>query len=229
MLLLEQRTLDKTGWQNKIASMKPDGQSNTPPNYTRRMLWVFVGQLMLIAAFFIWNDSIPSLINRIIAAAAIIFPVIAYLTLFAQPSVRQAWRWVFREFYRFALSIPSVLKYWFSFKTVVRLARLVRSMKTFPKSLDGWLAFCLLPFKTYIVVTIPFIYISLKIYALFHPLRRETLESGDIFLEGYLISFLVLLLGALLQALICRAGRATQTLGIFLLGIIYFFVLAGRL
>ena len=192
------------------------------------MLWVFVGQLILIAAWFLWNEAIPSWINYVIAATVIIFPVIAYSTLLAQPSVRQAWRWLLREFYLFALLIPPALKHWFSFRTVVSLVRLVRSLKTFPESLDGWIALCLLPFKTYIMVTIPIIFISLKICARFYPLRRGTLESGGIFLEGYLLSFLVLLIGALLQALICRAGRATQTLGIFLLGIIYFFVLAGR-
>jgi hypothetical protein len=193
------------------------------------MLWVLVGQLILMVALFVWYDCFPSWVNRIIMAAVILIPPMAYLTVLAQPSVRQSWRWLFRELCLFALLIPPAVKQLFSFRTIANLAHLVRSMKPYPESLDGWIALCLFPFKTYIVVTIPYIYISLKIYALFHPLSPGTLESGGVFLEGYLLSFLVLLLGALVQALICRAGRATQTLGIFLLGIIYFFVLAGRL
>jgi len=192
------------------------------------MLWVFVGQLILIAAWFIWNDSIPSWVNYIIAATAIIFPVIAYLTLLAQPSVRQAWRWVFREFYLFALSISPALKYWFSFRTVVNLVRLVRSLKTFPESMDGWIALCLLPFKTYIIVALPFSLVCVKVFSFFHPARRDYWELEDLLEVGYFISVVLLLPGALLQALVCRSGRASQTMFIFLLGVLILLLLMPR-
>ena len=215
--------------RNRVSNVKRDGTMKAPPNHTRRMLCVLVGQVLLIAALFVWNDLFPSWVNQIIVITLIFFPPLAYLTVLAQSSVRQEWRWLFRELYLFALLIPPAMKHLFSFRTIVSLARLVRSMKPYPESLDGWVTLCLFPFKTYIVVAYPFTYISMKLFLLFSPMRREFWGLGEIIVEGYLLSLVILLLGALLQALICRAGRATQTLGIFLLGIIILFVLFGRL
>jgi hypothetical protein len=46
----------ETGRRITFTDVKPDGQVNTPPNYTRRMIGVFAGQVMLIAAWFVWSD-----------------------------------------------------------------------------------------------------------------------------------------------------------------------------
>ena len=150
----------------------------------------------------------------------------AYLSLLAKPSFRQAWRWVFQEFYRFALSIPSAFKYWFSFRTVARLVRLVLSLKTFPESMDGWIALCLLPFKTCVVATFPIIWAFEKINSFFQPYGKTSWPSFELVFQCYLISLLALLLGALVQAIFCRAGRATTTLRFFTLGFVLLFVSA---
>jgi hypothetical protein len=56
------------------------------------MLFVFVGQMVLIVALFAWNNFFPLWLNRVIAATVILFPPLAYLTVLARPSMRQAWR-----------------------------------------------------------------------------------------------------------------------------------------
>ena len=202
---------------------------NPPPNYTRRMLWMFVGQVMFMAALFVWSDILPLWASRIIVATVILFPPTAYLTVLAQPSVRRAWVGLFRDFYLFALSIPPALKYWFSFRTVAILLRSVYTLRVLPDSLDGWIALGLLPFKTCIVATFPIIWIFEKIAShssSFRPYGRTLGLSYESIFQIYLISLLALFLGALLQSIFCGAGRATTTLRFFLLGLILPLVLA---
>jgi hypothetical protein len=121
------------------------------------MLLVFVGQVMLIATLFVWGDFFPSWVNRIVVATVVLFPPMAYLTVLAQPSVRQAWRSLMRDCYLFAITIPPAVVRLFSLATVKELVRFVMSLKPMPNTVDEWITFCVLPFKTYVVVTIPMI------------------------------------------------------------------------
>ena len=187
------------------------------------MLWVFVGQMMLMVALFVWNDCFPSWVNRIIMATVILFPLMAYLTVLAQPSVRQAWRSLLRDCYLFAVSIPPAIARLFSFATVVKLVQIVTSLKPFPETADDWIALVLFPFKTYIFVAFPFVWLCVKFATLFHPVGRELGDVLFIIYLGYLFSIAILILGSLLQALVCRSGRATQTIYFILLGFVLLF------
>jgi hypothetical protein len=195
-----------------------DKQANKLPNFTRRMLWVFVGQMMLMVALFVWNDCFPSWVNRIIMATVILFPLMVYLTVLAEPSVRQAWRSLLRDCYLFAVSIPPAIARLFSFATVVKLAQIVASLKPFPETKDDWIALILLPFKTCIVVTFPMIWVFGKIISYFQLYGRASWPSYELIFQCYLISLLALLVGALFQSIFCRAGRATTTSLFFFVG-----------
>jgi hypothetical protein len=199
-------------------------QADKLPNYTRRILLVFVGQMLLIAVLFVWSDFFPSWVNWIIAATVILFPPTAYLTVLAQPSVRQAWRSLMRDCYLFAIIIPPAVVRLFSLATVKELVRFVMSLKPMPNTVDEWITFCVLPFKTYVVVTIPMIWTFAKIISHFRPYVRASSPSFQLIFQCYLISLLALLFGALLQGIFCRPGRATTTLRYFLLGIVLLFV-----
>ncbi len=153
-------------------------------------------------------------------AMVILFPLMAYLTVLAQPSVRQAWRSLLRDCYLFAVSIPPAIARLFSFATVMKLVQIVTSLKPFPETKDDWIALVLLPFKTCIVVTFPMIWVFGKIISYFHLYGRTFWLSYELIIQCYLISLLALLVGALLQSIFCRAGRATTTLGFFLLGFV---------
>jgi len=106
----------------------------------------------------------------------------------------------------------------------MKLVRFVASHKPMPTTTDEWITFCVLPFKTCVAVTIPMIWAFEKIISHFQPYGRATSPPFQLIFQYYLISFLALLSGALLQAVSCRPGRATTTLRYFLLGIVLLFV-----
>ena len=188
------------------------------------MLWGLVGQLILMVALFVWNDCFPSWVNRIILAMVILIPPMAYLTVLSQPSVRQAWRSLLRDCYTFAITIPPAVVRLFSLATVKRLVMFVLSLKPIPNTVDEWITCCVLPFKTYVVATIPMIWVFAKIISYFRPYVSTTAPAFALIFQFYLISMLALLFGALLQAIFCRVGRATTTLRYFLFGIVLLFV-----
>ena len=188
------------------------------------MLWVLVGQLTLMVALFAWNDCFPSWANRMIMALVILIPPIAYLTVLAQPSVRQAWRSLLRDCYLSAVTIPPAVVHLFSLATVKRVVILVMSLKPMPNTVDEWITCCVLPFKTCVVATIPMILVFAKISSRFRLYNSANSPSFELIFQFYLISMSALLFGALLQAIFCRPGRATTTLRYFLLGIVLLFI-----
>ena len=192
------------------------------------MLLVFVAQMLLVIVLFVWSDLFPSWLNRIFIAYVILFPPMAYLTVLARPSMRQAWRGLLLDSWALIFSATVAIAHQFRPATVMKLVRLVTSLKLIPATVDQWITFCVLPFKTCIVATFPMIWIFEKILAhtsFFRPYRRVFGLSYDLIFKCYLISLLALLLGALLQAIFCEAGRATITLRFFLLGSVILFVL----
>jgi hypothetical protein len=206
-----------------------DNQANKLPNFTRRLLLVFVGQMLLVVVLFVWSDFFPSWLNRVIAASVIIFPPLAYLTVLARPAMRKAWRDLLLDSLALIFSAAGATARQFRPATVMKLVRLVTSLKPMPATVDEWITFCVLPFKTCIVATFPMIWIFEKIIshtAYYRPYGRTFGLSFELLFECYLISLLALLLGALLQGIFCRAGRATTTLRFFLAGLVLLFVLA---
>ena len=96
---------------------------------------------------------------RLFAAIAILFTPLAYLVLLKQPPVRAAWLYLFKDFVRFLAVITPAIIHLFSYQSVKQMVRAVISLKKFPDTLDEWITFCVLPFKTCIIVTFPMIWI----------------------------------------------------------------------
>jgi hypothetical protein len=83
-------------------------------------------------------------------------------------------------------------------------------MSIFPKTRDEWIALPLFPFKAWVVVAFPF-YLAVHEYAAAQHVRYGTGGLGEAVIGGYMFSIIVLLLGALIQSIICSRGAATRT------------------
>ena len=91
-------------------------------------------------------------------------------------------------------------------------------MSILPKTRDEWIAAPLLPFKAWVLLG----------YALYFILRSFVTRPiargmGFWVINGYVMSVGVLLIGALIQSIVCSRGAATRTIlyvlvGIFILG-----------
>jgi hypothetical protein len=212
--------------RNRFFNVNTDKQANKLPNFTRRMLLGLVGQMMLLAALFEWSNFFPSWLNRVIVASVILVPPLAYLTVLARPAIRQAWRDLLLDSWALIVTAAVAFARLLRPATVMKLGRLVTSLKPMPATVDEWITLCVLPFKTFIVATFPMIWIFEKIVAhtpYFRPYGRVFGLSYDLIFESYLISLLALLFGAILQGIFCRAGRATTTLRFFFLGFVLLF------
>ena len=193
------------------------------------MLLVFVGQMLLVVVLFVWSDFFPSWFNRVIVTSVIFVLPLAYLTVLARPAMRQAWHALLLDSWTLMASAAVAFARLFRPATVMKLRRLVTSLKPMPATIDELITFCVLPFKTCVVATFPMIWIFEKIIshtAYYRPYGRTFGLSYELLFECFLISLLALLLGALLQGIFCRAGRATTTLRFFLAGLVLLFVLA---
>lgn len=186
---------------------------------------MIAGQTMLLFVILKWSDYFPSWLNRILVLVILISPL-AYLTVFIHPSMRVALRDLALVLWALIFSIVTALIRLLHPATVVKLARFVVSLRALPATVDEWITFCVLPFKTCIVATFPMIWIVGEITSHFHKYGRNYSAAYPLVFQCYLISLLALLLGALLQAVFCHAGRATTTLRFFLLGLVLPFGLA---
>jgi hypothetical protein len=83
-------------------------------------------------------------------------------------------------------------------------------MRIFPKSRDEWVALPLFPFKVWVVTAFPF-YLLMQSLATAQHVRYGTGVFGERVIFGYMVSVLVLLLGALFQSIICERGAATRS------------------
>lgn len=197
------------------------------PNYSRRVMWACVVQVLLVFALFTWSNLFPAWLNRVIVISVIPFPLLAYLTAFTQPSIRRAWLNMLRESRTGIVYVIRAVSRLIHPATVVKIARYVASLRPMPVTVDEWITLCVLPFKTCIVATFPLIWAFEKVLshtAYFRPYGRTFGLSYESVFECYLVSLLGLLLGALVQRVFCQAGRATKTLRFFLLGLILIFL-----
>ena len=103
-------------------------------------------------------------------------------------------------------------------------------MKTFPNTKDDWVALFVFPFKVYVLLAYPFLLICLAVRRMFesshlsYTLRNSDASATYAVSQVYALCLAMLLLGALVQAIFCQRGRATQTVGLFFLGCIIFWM-----
>ena len=206
-----------------VNPVKPAGKL---PNFTRRMLWVVAGQMLLVVALLVWSEVFPRWLNELIVVSAVVVPPLAYLTVFTRPAMRQAWRNLLLDSWASVVFLVVGFVRLFRPAIIIKLFRYVATMKKMPDTLDEWITFCILPFKTCIVAMFPVIWASKQFIT--HILGRPTHYSEGLewlVAQCLVISFLALLLGAGVQAILCRAGRATTTLRFALLGFGFLLIL----
>src|SRR5262249_26367642 len=83
-------------------------------------------------------------------------------------------------------------------------------MTILPKTRDEWIALPLFPFKAWILTALPF-YSAFSSYTTAEHVRYGTGSLGEVVIGGYMLSVPVLLIGALIQSIVCRRGAATRT------------------
>jgi hypothetical protein len=90
-------------------------------------------------------------------------------------------------------------------------------MNIFPKTRDEWIAAPLFLFKAWVLLAYPLFFILRSFVA-----HRAAGGMGFWVINGYVLSVGVLLMGALVQSIVCSRGAATRTIlyvlgGIFIL------------
>jgi hypothetical protein len=193
---------------------------------TRRMVGAFLGQMILVASLFAFSEHFSLWVLRIMIAAALLLPVVAYLTIFVQPLVYRAWRSALLELWHWGTSYIVAFLKCFRPKSIVRLCRLVVRLRAFPVTSDERAALLLFPFKVFVLMALPFLWLSCSIVRLVEPQLRYVRFPEAILpiTECYVLCLGILLIGALLQALFSRRGRSTQTVFVFLVGIALFWM-----
>lgn len=203
-------------------------------NYTKRILWAFVMECLLLVAILLLLDRFPAWVLRTMALVAISLPIICALTIAAKPKVYRTWLMVLRELRLGVVAGFCWLWSCISIKNTQNLARHVRAMNICPTTADDWLALVFFPFKAYVLMAFPFLWVCHAIGTLYFSLapRLNNFAAAAPISAGYALCLPVLLIGALLQALISKQGRSTQTVIVFLLGLLIFWTmpraLAGR-
>ena len=73
---------------------------------------------------------------------------------------------------------------------------------------------------------LPFLALSRLCKSIVQPRFYGYPEEATLLVStGYILCLLMLLIGALLQAIVARRGRSIQTLGFFVLGIVFLWLL----
>ncbi len=98
----------------------------------------------------------------------------------------------------------------------------MKALHILPCTKDGWRALPLFPFKAWVVVAFP-LYVAFRSYAAAQHVRLGTGVLGEVMIGGYILSIAALLLGALIQSIICNRGAATRTALYALAGMILVF------
>ncbi len=83
-------------------------------------------------------------------------------------------------------------------------------MSVLPKSRDEWIALPLFPFKAWVLAAFPF-YLLVHSYAVAQHVPYGTGALGETVIGGYMLSVIVLLLGAVIQSIVCPRGAAMRT------------------
>jgi hypothetical protein len=160
-------------------------------------------------------------------AAVFLLPIGAYITILVQPPVYHAWQSTLREVFEFGSSCITSLRRCFSLRSISRVWRFVATLRAFPRAADEWGALFLFPFKLYVVMALPFLWLSRSVTRLIEPRFAHVRfpEATFAISEVYVLCLAVLLIGALIQALFSRRGRSSQTLLVFVLGVAFLWML----
>lgn len=178
-------------------------------------------ECVILIAMLMFLDRFPAWILTVCGMVALALPIVCYLTVVADPVVYRSWLDVGDQFRRFMVTGVRVLRASLSIDTIRKGLGLLRGMKICPTTSDDWFAFFLFPFKVYVVVAIPFVWSFLAVNSLFSVAPGRMLQFGVYILtcECYILCLLVLLTGALLQALFSKRGYSAQTILLFVLGV----------
>ncbi len=90
-------------------------------------------------------------------------------------------------------------------------------MRIIPNTRDEWVALVLFPFKAYVLMGFPVLVLIRAWFGRSVPSYVRYPEATYAVCQGYLLCVVVFLLGATLQATICRRGSAAVTLGFLML------------
>jgi hypothetical protein len=90
-------------------------------------------------------------------------------------------------------------------------------MRIIPTTRDEWVALALFPFKAYVVMGLPVLAFMRAWFGRKVPSYVRFPEATHAVSEGYFLCVAIFLLGAAVQAIICRRGSATVTLGFLML------------
>jgi hypothetical protein len=88
-------------------------------------------------------------------------------------------------------------------------------MSIFPKTREEWIAAPLFPFKAWMLLGYPLYFIWRSCLGL-----RGIMGIWQLVIDGYVLAIGALLLGALIQSIVCSRGAATRTILYVLGGII---------
>jgi hypothetical protein len=191
--------------------------------YTRRMVWAFIGQMTLIVSLFAFIDCFPSWVLKVMVAATFLLPIGAYITIAVRPPVYHAWQSTLHEMFEFGSSCITELRGCFRLRTILRVWQFVTTLRAFPGTADEWGALFLFPFKLYVLMALPFLWLSVSVRHLIEPRFAYVrfAEATYAVSEGYVLCLAILLVGALVQALFSHRGRSSQTLLMFALGVLF--------
>jgi hypothetical protein len=191
------------------------------------MVRVFIGQMILIASLLAFDEYFSPWVLKVTVATAFLLPIAAYITIVAQPSVYHAWYAALREVYVFGLSCITAIWSCLRISSAKRVWHFVATLPVFPSTADGWVALSLFPFKLYVLMALPFLWLFCHLMHLVGPrfAHMRFPEATFAISEGYVLCLAVLLFGALMQALFSRRGRSHQTVLVFALGVFLLWML----
>jgi len=99
-----------------------------------------------------------------------------------------------------------------------------RDMRILPSTRDEWVSLGLFPFKAYVVMGAPVMFLIEGYVGRKMPRYVRYPQATHAVCEGYFLCVAVLLLGAAIQAAACQRGSASRTL---LILFVAFFILAA--
>ena|ERR1035441_8491517 len=82
-------------------------------------------------------------------------------------------------------------------------------MSILPKTRDEWVGLLLFPFKAWVLIGYP-LYFMFRSYVAQHGMDG-TRTLGQLVIGCYMLSVVALLIGALVQSIVCARGAATRT------------------
>jgi len=189
------------------------------------MIGSLLGQVFLIAILVAFVDCLPQWLTRLLLTAAVLLPMAVFFRVITQPAVYRAWHSALRETWEFGLACLVSLWRCLSVRNLVRVGQSIVSLRVFPDSGDAWGALFLFPFKVYVVMAMPFLWLARSAIRLIDPefVYLRFPEATYAISQVYVLCLAVLVVGALAQALFSRRGRSSSTVLVFLLGVVFFY------